>query len=435
MKKGQVSIILPENLYLLKGSSNPYGPYGIHSPQGQAQYDLQYKNFIYPYKESYEVECNCEYGVQYNTFWRFDGVCDKEGFPLELYVYDNFGELVAEKKTMVHMVSVHQKTRSLLCIGDSMTRSGGYISQVVQMLPKIKTIGLKCYDGEHFCEGRGGWHSAHYFSMSEERAGFSPFLFPKTVPGEKYLGDAVFWKQVWTDSPESYACVGMQKAAAYFGMTEFDEESFPVMAEEGDVVKNKSLFRYEKGKWVPMEAEFAFDFVKYMKRNGGFLGVEKPDVVSVLLGANDFYNVPYHETESKIKTVIGRYETLAGSIKSFDPDIKIIFNLPVLGAGTSYPEAQKAVGVKRYCYNILSFCEKILEKWDNEEAAKQGIYVCPMMNFLDMEKGFQKEYIQKSKYSEELLPVYTNWLHPSSNGYKQMGNILAGVVAQCMCSE
>ena len=105
MKKDQVSIVLPQNLYLLKGNENPFGPYGIHSPQGQVEYDLQYRNFIYPYKESYEVECNCEYGQKYNTFWRFDGICDKASFPLELYVYDDFGELVAEKKTVVHIVS------------------------------------------------------------------------------------------------------------------------------------------------------------------------------------------------------------------------------------------------------------------------------------------------------------------------------------------
>ena len=429
MKKGKVSILLTNDIYCLKTNPNPYGAYGKFSPQGQMEYNLYYKNFIYPFEESYDIQCICEFGQKYNTFWHFDGICEKEKFPMEIWVYSAFGELLAEKKVTIHMVSAGENDFNLLCIGDSMTRAGVYITQVTQMLPTVKTVGLKCYDGEHFCEGRGGWRTAQYFNVSTDKGGVSPFLFPKTVEGEKYLGDAGYWKRVWLDEPESYSCVGMQKAASFFGMTEFDENGFPQNAKDGDVVNLGGLYRRQADTWVSFSDEFVFDFSKYMKRNRNFWGRDSVDAVSILLGANDF-GVPYSETEAKVAEVTEKFEMMIHSIKEYDSGIKIVLNLPILGAGTSFPEAlQHNSTVKRYRYNILSFCEKILEKWDNPESVQEGIYICPMMNFLDMEGGFEKEYRKISKYTEKSIPVYTNWVHPSVVGYKQMGDILSGLIA------
>ena len=429
MKKGQVSIILTNDLYLLKTNPNPYGAYGAYSPQGVMEYNLYYKNFIFPLDESYDVECICEYGQKYNTFWHFDGICDKEQFPMELRVYSAFGELLAEKKVIVHVSDDKETELSLLCIGDSMTRSGTYITQVTQLLPAVKTVGLKCFDGINFCEGRGGWKTENYFQEFSGANGISPFLFPETVEGEKYIGDAVYWKRVWLDEPGSYDCVGMQKAAAYFELTEFDEAGFPKTAKEGDVVYLNGLYRKEADQWVPFEDEFSFDFSKYMQRNRGFFSSGRLDVVSILLGANEF-SVPYSESQKKVEQVISRYTEMIRSIKEWDSQIKIILNLPILGAGLGFPEARMHKGtVKRYRYHILTFCEKLLEKWDNPESVQEGIYICPMLNFLDMEGGFEKEYIRPCKYSEKVIPVYTNWVHPANVGYRQMGDILAGMIA------
>lgn len=428
MKKGEVSIILPNKIYLLRTNPNPFGAYGLCSPQGQLIYNLQYKNFIYPFKDEYDVECICEFGQKYSSFWYFDGICDKEQFPMELRVYSAFGELLEEKKVTIHMVSDSENDFSILCIGDSMTRAGVYITQMVQMLPRVKTVGLKCYDGEHFCEGRGGWKTSQYMEEISGENGISPFLFPKTVTGEKYLGDVFYWKKVWEDEPEDYSCVGMQKAASYYGMTEFDENGFPTEAKKGDVIYHNGLYRKEADKWVYFEDEFSFDFSKYMERNIRFFGDGNLNAVSILLGANDM-SIPYSETESKVSQIIQAFEAMINSIKTYDQDIRIILNLPILGAGIGSTEVlQSGSSVKRYRYNILSLCESVLKKWDNPESVQAGIYVCPIMNFLDMEEDFDKECKRVNKYSQP-IPVYINWQHPSHAGYRQMGDILSGVIA------
>lgn len=428
MKKDQISILIPSEIRLLKTNSNPFGAYGAFSPQGLMEYNLYYRNFIYPFDESMDVECVCEYGQKYNSFWHFDGICGVDQFPMELKVYSAFGELLAEKKIMIHVAPAEAEC-SVLCIGDSMTRAGIYITQMAQLLPKVKTVGLRCYDGEHFCEGRGGWRTEDYFQIVSGGRGVSPFLFPRTVEGDKYLGDAVYWKLVAVDKPEDYSCVGMQKAVAFFGMTEFDDAGFPLKAKEGDVVYLDGLYRRECGAWVAFEDEFAFDFSKYMKRNSQFWESEHLDAVSILLGANDM-SVPYEMTNTRVDQSVERFSEIINSVKKWSPDTRIILNLPIIGAGTGFPEAQQGGRtVKCYRYNILSLCEKILEKWDTPESKEQGIYVCPMLNFLDMEGGFDKEYIKPTKYSEKAVPVYTNTVHPSNVGYRQMGDVLAGMIA------
>lgn len=434
MKEGNVSVLLSRDLYFLKADTNPFGNYGSCSVHGQMEYHLYFRNFIYPFEENYDVACICEYGKQTDAFWHFDGACDKEEFHLTVEVYSAFGKLLARKDVTVHIVSDVGKEISLMCIGDSMTRAGVYLNQMASWLPSVKTVGLKCIDGVNFDEGRGGWRSDHFFETSSGEDGVSPFLFPKSVEGSKYLGDAVFWKRAAIDDPGNYCCVGMQKAAAFFGMTAFDEEGFPVNASEGDVVNCHGLFRKCGDKWVPFEDEYEFDFTKYAERNKAFFGVEKIDAVSVLLGTNDLFFVTYDEIDAKVAEMLDRYEKLIASVKACDPETKVILNLPILGAGCGTIPAYRPSGnsVKRQRFNVLSFCEGLLEKWDNEEARAKGIYICPMMNCLDMDNSFGKEYIRKTGYSDEHMQVISNWIHPSNDGYKQMGDILAGVVARLM---
>ena len=35
MKKGEISIVIPEHLYLLKGNPNPFGPWGGSAHRGR----------------------------------------------------------------------------------------------------------------------------------------------------------------------------------------------------------------------------------------------------------------------------------------------------------------------------------------------------------------------------------------------------------------
>lgn len=431
MKQNQVHIILPGKLYFLRGEENSYAPYGDCSPHGREEYHLYYKNFVYPYSDQLDVFVTCEYGTKYTTRWSFDGVCEKDSFPLEMKVYSPYGELLAEKTVTVYMVSTERKPFNILCIGDSMTRTGTYITRMAFRLPSVSTLGIRRYDGEHYCEGRGGWHSMHYLEKYTG-VGISPFLFPESVSGEAYLGDVEHWKRV-REVPGEYDCVAMSEVAEFYQLNEFDEAGFPAHAKEGDVVYHDGFCRKQGNEWVKFEDKVSFDFSKYISRYQPYFQGKTPDCVSILLGANDFYFTSYEDIENKINEVIARYQEMLRSVKAYRKDMKIILNLPVLGAGFYCGETAPVDNtVKRYCHHVLEFCEKIIETWDNEEAIANGIYISPMMNCLDMENGFEKSYITRHKYTEAKDLLYGNWVHPNRNGYQQMGDVLAGVVGYLM---
>ncbi|MBQ4109367.1 MAG: SGNH/GDSL hydrolase family protein [Clostridia bacterium] len=433
MKKNKVNIILPEKLYFLRANPNLYGAYGFCSPHGQAEYNLYYRNFIYPFDENLDIEMKCEFGTKYINRWSFDGVCDKDSFTMEINVYSAFGELLATKKSIVYMVSESRKPFGLLCIGDSMTRSGAYITHVAERLQSLNTIGTKCYDGKNFSEGRGGWRTEYYMDFTNGEHSFSPFLFPKTVSGDKYLGDIKFWNKVILDEVDDYVCTGLKAVPEYLGLKEFDEKGFPVNFNDGDVVYNDGLHIAENGKWVSFEDEFDFDFSKYVERYRNYKGMHKIDAVSILLGTNDLYFVPYAELESKIAESLSNFEKIIDSVKKYDNNIKIIINMPILGAGAWDGEAAPPdATVKHQRFAILSMCDAIIEKWDNEKSIEKGIYISPMMNFLDMVDGFKKGSVKKNKYTDLTELFFADWIHPSLNGYRQMGDVLTGVVSYLM---
>lgn len=183
MEKGKVSIILPERLYFSKSSGNIYDAYGACSPEGETEYILYYKNFIYPYSGQLNICVSSDYGKAYTNFWKFDGVCDKESFDITVKVYSEYGEFLCEKTSRA-ILTEQSLSGNLLCIGDSMTRAGVYISQTLQMLPNVKAIGSRCFDGRNYAEGRGGWKTSDYMEMKGEKEGNSPFLFPKGISGK-----------------------------------------------------------------------------------------------------------------------------------------------------------------------------------------------------------------------------------------------------------
>lgn len=405
----EIKIILPKRIFILKSKKDQVVTYD------REEYSIYYKNIIHPYSENYDIQIDCPYGKNLGNCWRLDSFdTDTDIFDLTVKIYNENGELLAEKSCEVELLDKKKhKEINLLCIGDSMTRSAKYIAQAAEKVKYINTIGLRNMEFNVFHEGRGGWSSYNYFKKVEDTgSGVSPFLFPKGYDGKEYFGSKKFWERVADPRySNNYQYVGFE----------------PQQIEEGMVTyADGALYRYSNGEYKLIDDKpvFEFSFKKYIER----YSLIKPDVVSILFGANEFQICPYSELDEEIKKYIASLKDMVGSIRSYDNNIKIIINMPICG-GSQYAWGMKmgCVGTaKQYNFSIKRACEALLNEFDGKIA--ENIFICPMLAVCDTESGFPWDVKKVNIYSDMRKTQCTNWVHPSEVGYRQMGDALSAVI-------
>ena len=437
--KNDIEIVLPRRIYCIKGNHNE-----------AEQLNIYFKNIMQYCPEDAYVDVECKYGKHYGDFWRLDiGGNNNEGadiseepFPLKINLRSFDGEIIASSTTEVQLVTKHtSKECAIMYIGDSMTRASVYVEHVQRILPNLKIMGTRTYDGLIYTEGRGGWRTVGDYGFVS--CDTSPFMFPAGTNGDKYLGNCRFWKSAVYENPNGYDYMGFQKTAQnQDGSYKYDSNGFPTSPCEGDVVFDPSfsdegsLLEWENGVWKSIDTspKWEFNFKKYLKRYETMFVQNNqqasPDIVSILLGANDFQTIKHEQFDSVLSNYIEGIQTMIDSIKIYNPEIKIILNMPIMGA------PQDAWGIcqgcfvdeARYRHHILKANHSILKKWDNDTALQEGIYISPMLVGLDPDYGFDKQVEYANKHCNTLIERFNNWVHPNVAGYKQMGDVLAAVI-------
>ena len=404
-----IIILLPEKISILRDKKNQ------DLITNREEYSIYYKNIIYPYSEEYDIQIECRYGKNLGHCWRINEFNDDMNvFDFTIKIYKDFGELIAEKSCKIEIIEKKSYEKiNLLCIGDSMTRSEIYIQHAVNKARNISTVGLRNIALSVNHEGRGGWTSYAYFERFEDNDwGVSPFLFPKGYEGEEYFGSEKLYNKLsddYSDSLHSYN--GMKAESIKDGML---------------CLREGSLYRYTAGEYVKEKEnpEFEFSFKKYIER----FGIEKPNIVSLLFGANEFQCCKYEDLENELKKFISTLNKMILSIKEYDENIKIIVNMPVCG-GDQYSWGSRmgcTSSSKQYDYCIKMAGNAILKEFD--ERSSENIFVCPMIAVCDTVAGFSYQTVKSNIYSDRTETHCANWVHPSEVGYMQMGDALAAVI-------
>lgn len=410
MAEDKIIIILPEKISILRDIKYQ----GICTDK--EEYSIYYENIIYPYSEEYDIQVECRFGKNFGNCWRMDEFSDDMGiFDFTLKIYRPFGELIASKSCRIEIFEKKKcKPITLLCIGDSMTRDEIYIAQAVNKSGDINTVGLRNISHNVNHEGRGGWTCGAYFERYEDDGwGFSPFLFPIGIEGAKYYGSKSFYERMINQKTcTDYSHCGTKVTHIKDGMLCCD---------------NNMLYRYSRGSFIETEQNpvFEFSFAKYIER----YELETPDVVSILFGANEFQTCSYAILKNELSVFLSNLKRMVNSIHEYDSRIKVIVNLPICGGGQySWGMAMGCTSsAKQYNYCIKMAGKAILEEFDGRR--EENIFVCPMIAVCDPYAGFPWDRIKSNMYSERFKTHITNWVHPSEAGYKQMGDALAGVMA------
>ncbi len=380
------------------------------------EYNLYFANIIHPYQERMDVQVHCDYGRNYGTFWRLDAFpYDVNMFPLSIVVYDENGNLLAEKSTTIEIYEKDacQAELSVLTIGDSMTQAQKYLEHVSERLRGIRFVGSRSFDGVIAHEGRGGFASEDYRRKHQDPYAYSPFVFPKGVDATDYYGDISFWTVV-NENPEAnfYVYDGYPKRFVRDGQIYNREDVLYQM-------KNGTETIYQDA------PQWEFHFGKYLQQQS----FSMPDAVSVLLGTNDIMKFTYDDMESGIARTMQNMDEIIASIRENAPQSVLLLGLPILPTTSEYAFG-KCFGTKKSAKQsrmiMKEYLRRMLEKWDGREAEK--IYLVPMYAVIDPVNGFKTDAFSNGLYYEALEVHVGEAIHPNPAGYYQMGDALAAVL-------
>lgn len=150
------------------------------------------------------------------------------------------------------------------------------------------------------------------------------------------------------------------------------------------------------------EGDYEFDFSYYMNQNG----FEKLDCVVLQLGINDVYGL---NNDSDLNFAAENYlhymEYMIKSIRAYDPDIKIVWNLILPPSSDEYifDSDYTAQRAKRNTY--LTNLD-IIRRYSNFK----NIYICPINASIDCKNNM------------------ADYVHPTQEGYEEIGTMLYGFI-------
>ena len=403
-------IILPERIAVLREQPNQ------DIKVKNEEFCLYYENFIHPIYPWQDIYVDCKYGKNYEHCWKItEYPADVDEFKLTIKIFDECGELVVEKSTIIELYDQDINTPfNILCVGDSLTHHMVYPAQMQNRLKNVFTCGTRSYDGHVFGEGRGGWKYLEYFnnhSLAEGERGplkwVSPFLFPVGISGKEYFGDMEYY----------IASQEENRSTCCFNGFEFK----PI--EKGQYYhKYGKLYDYD-GNVVSDSVEWEFDISKYIEKNN----IDKLDAVSVLLGGNDLFPWEHYEgIEQTTNTFIENTKKFIKAVKDADANIAVIINLPLPSAGQNgFANRHGCLITDKQYKNAMRVAGKAIIK---EFEGVEGVYICPMSHVIDTRNGFDSTSMRENLYCDRQVEIIDDPVHPNQNGYKQVGDALAATV-------
>jgi lysophospholipase L1-like esterase len=177
----------------------------------------------------------------------------------------------------------------------------------------------------------------------------------------------------------------------------------------------------------PFMLNGVFDFSQYITTNG----LQTPDYVFINLGINDVFGVTEGATlDSKISTIMSRYQTMINSIKTQNPNVKVCIcctippNYSQDSFGVCYGSGTTRKDYKRT--NFI-FVQNLIQTFQNREA--ENIYLVPIHLNLDTRYNFGLTTAQVNNRNTKTIDFPGNngeeqnpGVHPAESGYWQIAD-------------
>ena len=379
-----------------------------------------------PYQ--YYVKAYCEKGYTYNRYFTYTPKEDEVGeYPLSIIVYDDEGGIIEQKDTIlvVNKPEKPLKKLNILCIGDSETVNGvwpyvGYQKFTSLFDNSLNFIGKMKKDEIGF-EGYGGWQWKTFCGDETESRTSSVWVNCK----HNLVASNVH--SVWVNNDLEWILETIKKDAVKFKRGNNNTTiTNPKLADEFKLVfgnfahDNLHVDAYEYSDANPFwnKQEKKLDFRKYLRDNN----FEEPDIVFTFLTGNGLYipyakEFPIHE-EYATKFLKELHETFPKALIGM-----MGIELPCCNGGVTACYGASGYYHDWYGDTITTFnYDEWLMTFVNTDYFKDFTYYFDIKSQFDSENSYPYVLEKVNNRSEITEKIGTNGLHPSLNGYKQIGD-------------
>lgn len=394
------------------------------------KFELFYRGVIKSFNPyMYYVKATCDKGYTYNRYYTYTPKEDEVGeYDLKIALYNEEGKVIEEKSTKLIVSKVLEVPRkvNILCFGDSLTVNGVWPNtgntRYSELYPnKLSFIG-KLKNGETGYEGYGGWQWKTFCEDNTRSQTSSVWI---ECEHNKTSADQ---HSVWECNEKKWIletiCENKLKFKRYPGNNSVNPDiTSPIRNVEKGVNKEEIVvkkFEYSDGNPFWNKEKNCIDFKYYTKING----YENIDYVFILLTWNGQYKPfnNYFSVHDEYSSIIIR------QIHKDYPNAKIGLlgiQLPCPNGGITACYGANGYYHDWYGETITAFnYNEFLEEKCKLDEFKDYV------TYFDTKAQFDSEYnywtknepvnARNNEYTERLG---VNGIHPSINGYNQIGDI------------
>lgn len=387
-------------------------------------FELFYRGAIRKYNPyEYYVKANCEKGYTYNRKFTYTPKEGEEGeYEISITMYDDDGNILESEKSILVVNKPEKPKRKLnvLCIGDSETVNGQWPYTVYErftdLFPNSLNFIGKMKRDEIGYEGYGGWQWKTFcFDETESRTS------SVWIDCKHNLTDVNIHSK-WSNNSLEWILETIKpnklKFKRGFNNTKVVNPKIEGYMESLDNLEKIYVQKYEYSDANPFwnNDTKELDFKKYIKDNN----FDTPDIVLTFLTGNGLYipyakTIPHHEKYCPLflKTLHEVFPNALIGVMGIE--------LPCVNGGVT-----ACYGANGYYHDWYAYLYTVFtyNKWLEEFTLTHSDYMMysDMKCQFDCENNYPYEMEKVNNRSQVLEKIGVNGLHPTNEGYKQIGD-------------
>ena len=388
-----------------------------------------------PYK--YYIYVTSPKGRPYPRYYTYTPSTGDEGdYPLTITLYDDFGNAIDTATTNLHVVKPARpkKKMNILCVGDSITFNGVWPYEGFRRFTKDDgaPVGLGFKDSLNFIgtmqkeevgyEGYGGWQWRHF--VKNEAVSTTSSVW---IEVESHNLDENDQHSIWKSNNLQWVLESIEEKKLKFKRGPGNYSCLPTIGEvftnvDGGIHTSDikvSKYYFEKGNPFYDEKLDGPNFKKYCLDNN-FEGI---DYLYVLLTWNGQYK-PFNDDFSHFEPFIVEFINRA---KEDFPNIKVRLigiHSPSIDGGIAANYGASGMysdvfGEVTTAFNYDLYLENLCKRDEYKDFCR----------YIDMKAQFDVEYnmpaamYKVNTRNEKLERIGTNGVHPTMEGYLQIGDV------------